>query len=299
MKNKLLHLSLALSVCANFGYGKLIPINEVFEPEGAFDPSLYAKVAVLQWAPSEPAPIGVNPEEAETFKQKNREVLAKFIDEAVQKGAKLIVTPEFSVVGYPDIPGLPPEEDQFQSREQVKPYVEPVNGPSTKFFGELAKKNGVYIHFGIAEMDVASDLYYNTVVVVGPEGRILARYRKIHLYQSETKFLENGDEIVTYHSMLGEIGLAICSDVYSPFPMDAYRKLGISVLALSSSWAQWNTGMDYYKEGAKWVSAYVLASNHSYFPDAGVVNPDGTTQSHIRQSKGLAYGYLPYRRFAR
>jgi hypothetical protein len=39
--------------------------------------------------------------------------------------------------------------------------------------------------------------------------------------------------------------------------------------------------------------AYMLAANQQYFPDSGVINPDGTAQSHIRQTNGLAYGYLP------
>jgi hypothetical protein len=51
--------------------------------------------------------------------------------------------------------------------------------------------------------------------------------------------------------------------------------------------------MSAFQSGARRVGAYVLAANQHYFPDSGVINRDGTKQSHIRQTKGIAYGYLP------
>lgn len=101
-----------------------------------------------------------------------------------------------------------------------------------------------------------------------------------------------GTEPVTYSSTFGKVGIVICSDIYSSFPMNDYMKTGLGVLALSTSWAQYNTDMSAFEAGAKWVNAHVLAANQMYFPDSGVINPDGTHQSHIRQSSGLAYGYL-------
>jgi predicted amidohydrolase len=269
------------------------PIKEVFEPAAPSPIAKWAKVAVVQWNPGSDTPIDVTKAEAEAFKQSNRKQLEAYVREAVSKGAKMVLTPEFSIVGYPDIPELPSEEDNFQSREQVEPYVERADGASTKYFSKLAKELGIYIHIGFAEVDPKDDKYYNTVVVLGPKGEFVTKYRKIHLFTGEDKFLVPGEDPVTYTTPYGKVGLVICSDIYSGHPMDNYAAQGIDILALSTSWAQYNTGMSNFQNGAKWVKAYVLAANQTYFPDSGVINPDGKTQSHIRQTTGIAYGYVP------
>lgn len=270
----------------------IIPIAEVFEPTGQWDSKKFVKVAVLQWNREENTPLKVSVTEAEAFKQQSRETIAEYVRQAAKKGAEMVVTPEFSIVGYPVHPEIPPAEDNFQSREEVAPYVETVPGPSSKYFGKLAKELGIYLHIGIVEVDKKTNLYYNTVVALAPDGKVVAKYRKIHLFGVEPKFLASGTEPVIYPSRLGKVGIVICSDIYSPHPMDQYKGK-VDLLALSTSWAAWNSGMQAFQAGARWVNAYVLAGNQYYFPDSGVVNPNGTTQSHIRQSVGLAYGYLP------
>jgi hypothetical protein len=52
--------------------------------------------------------------------------------------------------------------------------------------------------------------------------------------------------------------------------------------------------MEYFSTAARSAHAYFLGANQMYAPDSGIINPDGSDQSHIRQSAGLAYGYLPY-----
>lgn len=293
----ILSLVLLLNLtAAAWGDEQVEPIEEVFEPAGTFDPEAYGMVAVVQWANPAPTPIDVTKEQAESFKQGGLKTLESYIEQAAGHGAKLILTPEFATVGYPDIPELPSEEDQFQNREQVAPYVEKVGGPSTQFFSKLAKRLKVAIHFGMAEVDPDSDLYYNTVVALDADGEMVASYRKLHLFNGETKFLEAGESPVTYRGDFGLVGLAICSDIYSDPPMANYKEMGVNMVALSTSWAQYNTGMDHFKQAARRTRAFVLAANQNYFPDSGVVNPDGTTQSHIRQSTGIAYGHLPYAR---
>ncbi len=271
---------------------ELNPIQEIIEPEGKFSPKQFAKVAVLQWVQQVPAPLGISAKEAEKTKAGNRKIIENYIREAANKGAKLVVTPECSIVGYPYHPNVRPEEDNFLNREEIEPYVETDNGPSVQHFSKLAKELGIYIHIGFAEVDKKTKKYHNTVVALMPDGSAAPAYRKIHLFGGEPKYLSPGDKVVTYDSIFGKIGMAICSDVYSNHPMDEYQKMRLDALALSTSWAQWNSGMDAFQRGAKWVRAPLLAANQSYYPDSGVINADGTKQSHIRQSSGLAYGYL-------
>jgi predicted amidohydrolase len=152
-----------------------------------------------------------------------------------------------------------------------------------------------YLHVGFAQVvgDPRNNKFYNFVVVIDPKGKNVGKYHKINLFELENEFLQPGKEIFTYDSPWGKIGVIVCADVYSGFPMDDYKSAGVDVLALSTSWAQMNTGMNSFTAGAERVGAYLLAANQNYFPDSGVINPDGSKQSHIRQSDGVAYGYLP------
>lgn len=288
---------LALTSVTAYADGeKLKPIKEVFEPTAPRDLKNFMKVAVVQWAPYGSADINATPEEAEAYKQENREALAEYIREAAKNGAKMVITPEFGIVGYPDIPNVPDEDDNFRNRKDIAPFVEKADGPTAKYFSALAKELKVYIHVGFAEVDPKTDKYYNTAIAVDPKGKIVAKFRKANLYKTEEDFLEHGTKISTYTSPVGKVGLIICADVYSSFPMNDYANAKVDVLALSTSWAQMNTGMSHFVSGAKWVRSYLLAANQRYFPDSGVINPDGKKQSHIRQSVGVAYGYIPLKK---
>jgi predicted amidohydrolase len=293
------YLSLVLWITGTLGFSvahasdEVEPIDEVFEPARPKNINNYGKVAVIQWAPSGTAPLGVKQSVVDAYKKRTREALAKEIRAAARAGAELVITPEFALVGYPDIPELPSEDDNFRNRADVAPYVEPVPGTSTRYFGELARELGIYLHIGFVEVDRKTDAYYNTVVALDPRGEIVARYRKMSLFRLEEEFLSSGREGVYYDSPFGRIGIIICADVYAQQPIQTYRRNKVDVLALSTSWAQMNTGWSYFTRAARQANMYLLAANMPYFPDSGVINPDGSSQSHIRQSDGMAFGYLP------
>jgi len=290
MNRKLICGTLSVLLLAGSVFADLKPIKEIFEPTGNYPADRYGKVAVVQWAPPGFAPLSQDLQVVERWKQQNRQTLEGYIREAASNGAEWVITPEFGIVGYPDIPGVPDEDDNFQTEEQIAPYAESIPGKSTQFFGALAKELNIYLHFGMAEK--GNGVFHNTVVVMNPQGKVEASYRKIHLYQQEDDYLEAGSSITTYTGPFGKVGIIICSDVYGNFPMDDYLAAGVDVLTLSTSWAQWNTGMSNFQQGARWVNAYLLAANQNYFPDSGVINPNGSLQSHIRQTTGIAYGYL-------
>ncbi|MES2767666.1 MAG: carbon-nitrogen hydrolase family protein [Bdellovibrionota bacterium] len=273
-------------------HAEVQPIKEVFEPKGNFSSEEYVKVAVVQTSPGV-SPVPATKAQAERTKATNRSQLEEWVRQAVKNGAEYVVTPEFGVIGYPDIPELSSEDDNYRSREDVEPYVETIPGPTTKYFGKIAKELNTYIQFGLAEVDSKTNKYYNVAVVVAPSGEVVAKHRKINLFEIENNFLSAGTDGVTFDSIIGKVGLIICSDVYDSDVLSAYKRNGVEVLALSTSWAQYNTGMNYFKRAAQVVSGYLLAANQTYFPDSGVIKPDGTTQSHIRQTEGIAYGYLP------
>ncbi len=269
------------------------PIKEVFEPKGDFPIEKFVKVAAVAANPTQNSPVPATKEEAEEVKQQNREDLEGRIREAAAAGAEIILTPEFGVVGYPDIPELPSEEDEYRNKDDIRPYVEKEKGTSFKFFSALAKELKVYLHYGLVIEDAKDKNYYNAVQVINPKGELVLTYYKMELFELENEFLSAGSVAMSYDSPAGKIGIIVCADVYSSTPLNQYRRMGIDALALSTSWARFNSGMLQFKSTAQELGVYLIAANQMYFPDTGVINPNGTLQSHIRQTEGIAYGFLP------
>jgi predicted amidohydrolase len=61
--------------------------------------------------------------------------------------------------------------------------AEPVPGPSTDYFGELARKHNLYIVAGLVERE--RHLIYNVAVLIGPDGKVAGKYRKVSLPRGE------------------------------------------------------------------------------------------------------------------
>lgn len=287
MKTLLFAFALLLT---NSLYAGLTPIDEIFSPDDSHHPpSQYMKVAVLQWANPIDTPVDVSPSRAELYKITNRETIALYIEEAYDQGAKLFVTPEFAVVGYPYQPQY---GDNFKSVEQAAPYAEDKYGPTFQYFSELAKKYEMYLHIGFLEKVAGVDKFYNSIMAISPQGELITVYHKQNLFGGEYRFIKSGTGPKTYEGPAGTIGIGICADIYDSDFLRQYRDLKVDALSLSSSWTIHNSAYSYYTRAAKNLNTTIMGSNHNYFPDSGVVNPDGSKQSHIRQSTGLAYGFL-------
>jgi predicted amidohydrolase len=249
------------------------------------------KVAVVSFSPTQDCPVNVAQSTVNRYKEETAEALEGYIREAASEGARLIVTPEFSTVGYPATPGLPPEEQEFQNRGEIAPYVETLAGKTVKRFGKLAKELEVWLVIGFAEVDPSTDEYFNTLVAFNPHGKVAQSYRKIHLFEGERKFLSEGDERKYFDTEFGRVGLFTCYDIHFAEPAtNLVSKDHARFIAFGTSWVGKN-GMATFKRFAEANQVYVLAANHIYFPDSGVISPNGTIQSHT-QSNGPVYGYV-------
>ncbi len=151
-------------------------------------------------------------------KQDNLSRAEALLDIAVEKGAKLIALPElFNFIGDP---------------QSMRKNAEPVPGPTADMLCEKAGKNKVYILGGsLAESIDGTEKIFNTSVFVSPAGKIIARYRKIHLFDvemdkqvsvKESAAFEFGSELVTAETEFGVVGMSICYDVRFP---ELYRGL--------------------------------------------------------------------------
>lgn len=112
--------------------------------------------------------------------------------------------------------------------------AEPVPGPPTDYFCALAKKHGLHIVVGLIERD--GNLIYNVAVLIGPDGRIIGKYRKVCLPRSEVEAgVMAGNEYPVFDTQLGKIGLMVCYDGFFPEVARELTGRGAEVIA----WPVW------------------------------------------------------------
>jgi predicted amidohydrolase len=116
----------------------------------------------------------------------------------------------------------------------IKPsqqMADPVPGPSSEFFGELAKKHDLYIVAGLMERDGAK--IHNTAVLLGPDGRLVGKYRKSTLTASEVSAgIMPGNEYPVFDTRFGKVGIMICYDAFFPEAARQLAQNGAEVIAL-------------------------------------------------------------------
>lgn len=132
--------------------------------------------------------------------------------------------------------------------------AEPVDGPIISAIAEAARDLNTVVHAGsIIERDDAGMLW-NTSVLLGPDGNVLATYRKIHRFgfsTGEPELLQPGTEVVTVDVPAGtlaerpvRVGLATCYDLRFPELFRALLDAGAELVIVPAAWpeprvAQW------------------------------------------------------------
>ena len=131
-------------------------------------------------------------------------------EKAARKGARIICTQELFRSQY----FCQAERHEYFSLAEVIP------GPSTRAFQAVAKKHRVVIIASLFERRAAG-LYHNTAVVIDADGRLLGRYRKMHipddpLYHEKFYFTPGDTGFRSWDTRHGRIGVLICWDQWYP-----------------------------------------------------------------------------------
>ncbi|OGO15231.1 MAG: hypothetical protein A2Z14_08420 [Chloroflexi bacterium RBG_16_48_8] len=112
-------------------------------------------------------------------KKTNIEKYLHFIDEAAALNVRLLVFPEVSLQGYLKKRGSPGEPEVIEMTRYFRSTAETIPGPTTERIHELAERHNMYIQIGMAESARVGQVFYNTAVLVGPEG-VVGKFRKLH-----------------------------------------------------------------------------------------------------------------------
>jgi predicted amidohydrolase len=112
--------------------------------------------------------------------------------------------------------------------------AEPVPGPSTEYFCALARKYNLHIVVGLIERE--GNLVYNVAVLIGPDGKIIGKYRKVCLPRGEIEAgVTPGSDYPVFATRFGKLGLMVCYDGFFPEVARALSNGGAEVIA----WPVW------------------------------------------------------------
>ncbi|KAK8762490.1 hypothetical protein V5799_026243 [Amblyomma americanum] len=130
--------------------------------------------------------------------------------------------------------------------ENFPRYAESVPGETSGMLSQSAKENGVYLIGGsIAEADMGK--LYNTCLVYGPDGKLLAKHRKVHLFDvdipgkvtfKESHFLTAGDRLTTFDTPYCKVGVGICYDLRFAQLAQLYAKHGCKLLVYPGAFSR-------------------------------------------------------------
>jgi predicted amidohydrolase len=165
------------------------------------------------------ATIHLQPKEGKNPEDKPPQ-FASLIAEAAKQKADLVVLPE--TLTY------------YGTGKKMDECAESVPGPSTEYFGRLAKQHDLYIVAGLVERD--GKTLYNTAALIGPDGKMVGKYRKVTLPRSEIEAgITPGREYPVFDTRFGKVGIMICYDGFFPEVARALTIHGAEVIA----WPVW------------------------------------------------------------
>ena len=182
--------------------------SEVQFEKVAPPPPRIARLATIHYKPR-----GKSPRE-------NCEEYAPLLAEAARQKADLVVLGE-------TVPSVGVKRKACETAEVIP-------GPTTGYFGELARKYHLHIALSLYERD--GHLVYNAAVLLGPDGRLIGKYRKVCLPPSEVAAgVAPGSDYPVFDTKLGKVGLMVCYDGFFPEVARELSNRGAEIIA----WPVW------------------------------------------------------------
>ncbi len=237
----------------------------------------------------------------------NLQQAAPLIDEAVNKGASIVLLPEnFGFMG-------------LHGRDKLAIREPDGDGAQQTFLASTARRHRVYLVGGSVPLDCGdSERIKQSLLVYGPDGSRVARYDKIHLFRftqgtedyDEARTITAGDIAQTsrwFDTAFGRVGLSICYDVRFP---ELYRALNdVALIVVPAAFtvptgaAHWETLL---RARAIENQCYVLAAaqggthpgDRRTWGHSMLVDPWGTIVAHHDEGPGVVVGDIDLDRIA-
>ncbi|MFF0311822.1 nitrilase-related carbon-nitrogen hydrolase [Streptosporangium sp. NPDC004379] len=155
----------------------------------------------------------------------NLEAIEDLTAAAAAVGARVVVTPEMALTGY-----------LWSSEEHVRPFAEPVDGPSVRRLTRLCRTTGAWLVLGMPELDPDLGTLHNTCVLIGPDGPA-GSYRKAQAFVADPLWAVDGHlPPPVWDTPAGRVTPLICADADYPEPARYAALRGADWIALPTAW---------------------------------------------------------------
>ena len=223
----------------------------------------------------------------------NLRALRALAETAVARGAGLVVFPEYSAFFEPVM------------GQAVVDAAEPLDGPFVAALGELASELGVHIVAGMLEATADTARFSNTVVALNPAGKLVAKYRKLHLYDAfgdrESDWVVAGaiEAPETFEFAGLTVGLETCYDIRFPEVTRRLVDAGADLVLVPSEWVRGPLKEHHWRTlvtaRALENTVYIAAADHA--PPVGVgnsmvVDPMGVELVTIGEATDVAVAWV-------
>ena len=234
--------------------------------------------------------------------QANLDAAARLIADAAEQGAQLVLLPEcFAAFGNRSLQAIAAAEYDG-------------NGPIRPFLAEQARSHGVWLVAGSIPLPAeAGGKPMACCLVVDDQGREVARYDKLHLFDVEVadnqrSYRESrdygyGDSVVCIDTPVGRLGLSICYDVRFAELYQALRNAGAELIVVPSAFtavtgaAHWEVLL---RARAIETQCYVLAANQGgthangreTFGHSCLIDPWGEVTACLPRGEGVICGEI-------
>ncbi len=247
-------------------------------------------------------------------KKETWEKASSMVREAAAAGAKIVSLPEMWDCPY--------------TGNNFREYAEPADGQTVQKMSALAKELGIYLVGGsISEIDPATDKVYNTSFIFDPQGTVIGRHRKMHLFDIDVKERVNADGTIKPAMYFKEsnsltpgdsdtvvdvkletedgteefkLGVAICFDVRFPEHFRRMTLAGARLVILPASFnlttgpAHWDLAMrsravDNQIYFAACSPSRNMASKYHSYGHSCVVTPWGDFAGKLDEKEGICY----------
>ncbi len=192
------------------------------------------------------------------------EKACELIAEAGRNGSRIIAFPEAFVPTYPDwVWAVPPGDSStlYELYGELLANSVTVPSPATEKLGKAARSAKAYAVVGINERnsEASGGSIYNTLLYVGPDGRVLGKHRKLVPTGAERLVWAQGDgsTLEAYDTPFGKLGGLICWENYMPLARYAMYAWGTQVY-VAATWDQGEPWLSTLRHIAKEGRCYVI-----------------------------------------
>jgi deaminated glutathione amidase len=173
--------------------------------------------------------------QSSTNVEENIATVEKLVREAVRAGAEYVQTPEMTNIV---------ERNRASLAAAIRSEQD---DPAVKRFSALAGELGIVLHIGSFALKAADGKIANRALIFGRNGRVLARYNKIHLFDvdlpngeswRESAVYDPGDRAVMVELPWAKLGISICYDIRFPHLYRALAHAGAQVLSAPAAFTR-------------------------------------------------------------